>query len=558
MLFKNDDRIRFLLPQLAETIQEMEHERVNSGIETTPDETSNVIEAFFNYVGRLWIAELMFLTERASDETFKGQESIFRFLYDYLALVQRDKNPTIGLFVRLSREIQNFFVGADLTPHLSGLRDIRISRGPTDPSDRLLRFRNNFAHGSFSSLIEDINTHYFLLEELMMRVPGLWQQPLMTYLDGGWYWWDGGWSALSSNIGAEPTEGSIYIPSVAVAEQIRQGQTDTPEMQNPHSYMPIFPLYGVQNREIVCSTLKSISLEELYYSQLISAWRERYSAEKSGKVDRNPLFAGPAKHPFDRSILSTLQAYLRSPDDNLYLIEYYAGGEANSLLNEREALSEGFDASFVWNIESLDLTQSGQTFAKKLILETEKLLGSVEFERSHSLMNRVKICTERLRAAGKRILILVSDLHLGLSEYRGEADTVVSIVNQLIETPFVVISTIHKGFLRKGIFYDKSFSYPQNLVYPNELKNAVELYADTELKKRILRQLSVDDSLHLFTICTQLEKSGDVVFEPKVEYALWALSPLLNRERRDIEVDGVTEKQARHWRLFHSKILEYV
>ena len=69
MLFKNDDRIRFLLPQLAETIQEMEHERVNSGIETTPDETSNVIEAFFNYIGRLWIAELMFLTERATDET---------------------------------------------------------------------------------------------------------------------------------------------------------------------------------------------------------------------------------------------------------------------------------------------------------------------------------------------------------------------------------------------------------------------------------------------------------------------------------------------------------
>ena len=96
MLFQSAERLRFILPSLVESIKEMETERVKSGVETTPDETSNVIEGFYHHIGRLWIAELLFLTERATDESFEGQENIFRYLYDSLS--NRGGNFTIGRF----------------------------------------------------------------------------------------------------------------------------------------------------------------------------------------------------------------------------------------------------------------------------------------------------------------------------------------------------------------------------------------------------------------------------------------------------------------------------
>ena len=46
-------------PRLAEKIHELNNERRDSGIETTPDETSDVIESLFEHLGRLWMTELV-------------------------------------------------------------------------------------------------------------------------------------------------------------------------------------------------------------------------------------------------------------------------------------------------------------------------------------------------------------------------------------------------------------------------------------------------------------------------------------------------------------------
>ena len=42
---------------ISDTIEEMMYERQHSGVETTPDETSILIEAFYKWVARIWIAE---------------------------------------------------------------------------------------------------------------------------------------------------------------------------------------------------------------------------------------------------------------------------------------------------------------------------------------------------------------------------------------------------------------------------------------------------------------------------------------------------------------------
>ena len=52
-----------LPPILFEILQELVEERENSGVETTPDETSDVIESLFLHLGRIWLFELWNATE---------------------------------------------------------------------------------------------------------------------------------------------------------------------------------------------------------------------------------------------------------------------------------------------------------------------------------------------------------------------------------------------------------------------------------------------------------------------------------------------------------------
>ena len=58
--------IEQLPPNLFLILKELVNERKNSGVETTPDETSDVIESLFLHLGRIWLMELWNASENGS------------------------------------------------------------------------------------------------------------------------------------------------------------------------------------------------------------------------------------------------------------------------------------------------------------------------------------------------------------------------------------------------------------------------------------------------------------------------------------------------------------
>ena len=54
-MFHNKNKNTKITAILQESVEELLYEREHSGIETTPDETSNTIEELFQYLGKIWI-----------------------------------------------------------------------------------------------------------------------------------------------------------------------------------------------------------------------------------------------------------------------------------------------------------------------------------------------------------------------------------------------------------------------------------------------------------------------------------------------------------------------
>ena len=176
--------------------------------------------------------------------------------------------------------IQEFFRSNNIDTHVEALLTLHIAPfGAKDETEELIRFRNDFAHGSFSALIEDINHHYFMLDRIAHQILGLYKQPVITSIDGSWYLWDRAWVPIDTKIGLEHTEGALYIPSKAATEQLLSSKEGAESME-PLSYMPLSPLYHVFNQEVLANSFAKVSVKDLYYTSIVSAWTERYTREK--------------------------------------------------------------------------------------------------------------------------------------------------------------------------------------------------------------------------------------------------------------------------------------
>ena len=75
-MFQDIKKIQKLPRFLQESVEELLHEREHSGIETTPDETSNTIEELYQYLGKIWIC--LFL-DASSDP--KNKDVLPAFVY---------------------------------------------------------------------------------------------------------------------------------------------------------------------------------------------------------------------------------------------------------------------------------------------------------------------------------------------------------------------------------------------------------------------------------------------------------------------------------------------
>ena len=141
------------------------------GVHTTPDELGDLIEATFDHLFRLWVAE--FAHASAPDPEMASR--LVSSLGGKLLLGQR---------VGIARGLREVFVKQNLRTVVEGLIEVDFGR-PGDREHRvskLVDFRNTFAHGSFGAKVKTIVQHRALLEGVLEDLPALADQPVLALL----------------------------------------------------------------------------------------------------------------------------------------------------------------------------------------------------------------------------------------------------------------------------------------------------------------------------------------------------------------------------------------
>ena len=140
------------------------------------------------------------------------------------------------------------------------------------------------------------------------------------------------------------------------------------------------------------------------------------------------------------------------------------------------------------------------------------------------------------------------------THYRSEPFSVLDLCNSIIDLPITLLICADIGSIREPIFYDQLLTYDSEKIIDNEdLDRAKQKYIQSHFHQQVLNVIA-DAELDLFGICDKLDTEEAFVFEPKVEYALWDLRPLLNTRTQIVNVDQQTE-QRRFWKPFHSEVL---
>ena len=171
-LFEDPDRITKLPRPIALAVQEMLVEIDVSGEHTTADETVNLIEEVFSHLGRVWVAE--YLNQEAFDENFN------RALFETLG-----RNVSIGQWISMSRIIRSLFEETGKSTLMTRLeaQDFGEQGDNEHPVAKLISYRNSFSHGSMSAVVDDIRKHRQLIEDVLMNLPCLIEQPMQVVVD---------------------------------------------------------------------------------------------------------------------------------------------------------------------------------------------------------------------------------------------------------------------------------------------------------------------------------------------------------------------------------------
>ena len=97
-VFGDVQKYSMLPPPIAEVVQELLYEREHSGIHTTPDESADVIEKLFSYLGRLWICEYIHI---ATTPDNKQSNEINKWLFDLI--LETQSGLQVGKWVSICR-----------------------------------------------------------------------------------------------------------------------------------------------------------------------------------------------------------------------------------------------------------------------------------------------------------------------------------------------------------------------------------------------------------------------------------------------------------------------
>ncbi len=555
MLFKDKNITNNLPTNIALAVEELLYERQHSGIETTPDETAVLIETVFNHLGRLWIAETLHLSA-SNAEAFKlaSESGILSWIFDLL--VETTRSPLLGHWVAICRTLHGFFKDKKLSTVTQGLVDVDYGAwGKPNPEHRvskLIKFRNKFAHGSYDSLVEDINHHFNLIQNIIAEIPGLWKQAIVGHVDGSW---------VRGNLKIEESAHTIQDGVQGHAYLVSADGS---------SNMPMYPMFYFQYADdqwdFHFGSIAKLKAEDLFKQEQMLSWMNRYQSERNGHLDSNKEILNFSGSALPVNIADSLAESLKDDTVNQYLIESHPGcGKTAAIAALLKAELPGaalnnFDQIIAFEVKEKDITQSGLTFLQFIFRQIEKLTDSPEntYGRNRkTLFSDLKSAQNTLKSSGKKLLIGLENLHLGQSVYRREELSVFDVYQALAASSVNIVATTHIGAIQKNIFYDHLFKMPiPEKVNTEKLKNAIHTYAPPgSLKRKIIAVLGeLNTKTHLFEICNSLESQHQInVFEPSVEKSLWDLRPLLDMSRETREIEGKKER-ARLWKLFSNEV----
>jgi hypothetical protein len=528
-LFENPQRVLQLPRPVALAVQEMLVEIEVNGEHMAADEVVKLIEAVFSHLGRIWVAE--YLNKGAFDENLN------RELFETLG-----RNVSIGQWISMSRTIRALFQKhrkATLMIDLDA-QDFGKPGEYEHPVAQLISYRNSFSHGSMSAVVEDIRKHRNLIEEVLMKLPCLIEQPIRVAVDenGGCLLVNGLWEPAAP----APPEMLVFQPFI-LSELPDEGETQRLEL-----YPLLYVDRSGEEYEVKHASVKDTQhpVSRLFECEALRIWYERYERERLGFLDFQDSLSEKTSLPLPAESARELQEAIDDRAKNLILIRAYPGcGKTAAIISlldsGNSSLKEHFSAVALYEVRSGHLSQSGFTFANFILRQIEQAL---EQESPHYQLNLEKTSETldeafgALKVAGKEILIGIEDLHLGQECYRREPLSVLDIYRMLPTRPLTVVSTVFHGSVRGPLFFDAVMDWPvvnERSLERGDLESVLQslLKSSPPLHHQVLRVLSSQESgLDCFSVCDVLEADGQKnVFEPAVERAIWDLKPLLIEER---------------------------
>lgn len=540
------ERFERLPAPIAHRARTLAYETQQNGVQTTPDELADLIEATFDHLFRLWVAE--FAHAKAPDALMARQ--VVSRLGGKLLLGQR---------VGFARELREVFEKQKLPTVVEGLMTVDFGR-PGDRAHRVARlveFRNGFAHGSFGATVSAIEEHRALLESVLEDLPSLVEQPVMAELE-------------THELVA--LRGSLQpVPSVSVAPPGPLAPFIVG--RNGVSRLDLFPIWRVGRGHDGEWTLlppdpavTGQSVEEFFRREALREYAQRFAAERDGIFDHTVKARERALRALGADELSELRRAVA--DVQFVLVEAPPGcGKAAALVALRDdggLVPGSFADVAVVVLEPGELAQSASTFAAFVARSVDRALGHGVRElhqaagtttdkkaRERSAPELARAAAERLAKEGKRVLILIEDAHVGIRPAWGKTETVADVVRALAKTNVHVVATTHPGALALPFPYDRKVLLSDTVSPDQEhLDEFVEAgLRGRALHRRVLERLAARGApTTLFALCDELELAdGEAVFEPAVERALADLRPLLRVRRAESAAE-------REWQLFHPAV----
>ena len=511
------------------------------GVHTTPDELGDLIEATFDHLFRLWVAE--FAHASAPDPEMASR--LVSSLGGKLLLGQR---------VGIARGLREVFVKQNLRTVVEGLIEVDFGR-PGDREHRvskLVDFRNTFAHGSFGAKVKTIVQHRALLEGVLEDLPALADQPVLALLETN--------QLVAMRGMMEPYSGAAVDPPAPLAPFLVE--------RGGSSRLDLFPIWragvGHEGEWTLLPPDPAVtgqSVEAFFQREALRGYAERYAAESVGDFNHTEKLRERASRVLDTDELASLRKAVA--EEHFVLVEARPGcGKAAALCALLDA--EGFADVAPVVLEADELAQSAFTFVGFVLRSIERALqlplraldketgaGKAPSKDKKRPSEWARKGADALKKASKHVLILIDDAPVGTLLGWGQIETVADVVRALEKSNVKVVATAHPGALVRPFPHDRKITLSRSVTpVQGDVDDFVrEILTERALHRRVLETLVARGTpTTLFALCDALEaETGETMFEPAVERALADLKPVL-------DVHRPAHGGEQEWQLFHSAV----